>query len=99
VNGDKFMKLMNIYYKIWVDCILRLKSQKQNKETWMEKSMFLMTTAMTVNMLFFMAILQRDILGCYFYRFEIFSPNIVSDVEGANGVLNILVLFVGTPKI
>jgi archaellum biogenesis protein FlaJ (TadC family) len=85
---------MNIYYKIWIDCILCLRSQKQNKDTWMEKSMFSMTIAMTVNLLFFMAILQRNILGCYFYEFNISSPNVVSDVERANGILNILVLFV-----
>jgi hypothetical protein len=54
---------MNIYYKIWTDCILRLRSQEQNKDTWAEKSMIMMTILMTVTLLFFMAILQRDVLG------------------------------------
>ena len=85
---------MNIYYKIWVDCILRMRSQKQNKETWMEWSMFSMTTAMTVNLLFFMTIFERHILGFPFYEFNIASPNAASEIEGMNGVLNILVLFV-----
>jgi hypothetical protein len=83
---------MYIFYKIWVDCILCLRSQKQNKENWMEKGMFSMTTAMTVNLLFFMAILQRNILGFSFYEFNIASSNFASDIEGMNGVLNIHVL-------
>jgi uncharacterized protein involved in response to NO len=85
---------MNIYYKIWIDCILGLRALKQNKETWMEWSMIMMTISMTVNLLVFMAILQRNILGYSFYEFNISSPNIVSDVERVNGILNILVLFV-----
>jgi len=85
---------MNIYYKIWIDCILRLRSQKQNKETWMEWSMIIMTIAMTVNLLFFMTLFERHVLGFSFYEFHISSPNIVSDVERVNDVLNILVLFV-----
>jgi hypothetical protein len=84
---------MNIYYKIWVDCILRLRSQKQNKNTWMEKSMFLMTTAMTFNFMLFMAIFERHILGFPFYEFNIVSPNVIP-IEGANDFLNTLVLFV-----
>ena len=85
---------MNIYYKIWVDCILRLRSQEQNKDTWKEKSMLMMTIAMTVNFMFFMTIFERHILGYSFYEFHISSPNIVSDVKRVNDVLNILVLFV-----
>jgi len=85
---------MRIYYKIWVDCILRLRSQKQNKETWQEKSMIIMTTAMTFNFMLFMAIFEKHILGFSFYKFTISSPNIVPVVEGADGILNFLVLFV-----
>jgi hypothetical protein len=85
---------MNIYYKIWVDCILRLRAQKQNKETWMEKSMFSMTTAMSINFIFFMALFERHVLGFSFYEFNISSHNIVSGAEEANGILNFLVLFV-----
>jgi len=84
---------MNIYYKIWVDCILRFKSQKQNKNSWPEWSMFSMTTAMTVNLMFFMAIFERHILGFSFYELNIVSPNVVP-IEGVNDFLNTLVLFV-----
>lgn len=31
---------MKIYYKIWVDCIVRMRSQESNKDTWREKSIF-----------------------------------------------------------
>ena len=79
---------MNIYYKIWVDCILRMRSQKQNKNTWAEKSMISMSLAMKFNFLLFMAILQRDILGYTFYEINIPS---LSDKE--NNLVTILVLF------
>jgi len=85
---------MNIYYKIWVDCILRLRSQEQNKDTWKEWGMIMMTIAMTANFMFFMTIFERHVLGYSFYEFHISSPNIVSDVERVNDVLNALVLFV-----
>ncbi|MCL2291302.1 MAG: hypothetical protein FWC34_11480 [Bacteroidetes bacterium] len=84
---------MNIYYKIWVDNILRLRSQKQNKDTWQEWSMIIMTAAMTANFMLFMAIFERHILGFSFYEFNIVSPNVVP-IEGANDFLNTLVLFV-----
>jgi len=84
---------MNIFYKIWIDCILRLRSQKQNKETWMEKSMFMMTTAMTANLFLFMAIFERYILGFSFYQFTISSSKIIS-TEREIYFLNGLVLFV-----
>ncbi|MDR2972272.1 MAG: hypothetical protein LBU83_10140 [Bacteroidales bacterium] len=85
---------MNIYYKIWVDCILGLRAHKQNKDTWKEWSMIMMTIAMTVNFIFFMTLFERHILGFSFYEFNISSPNVVSDVERVNDVLNIFVLFV-----
>ena len=61
---------MNIYYKIWVDCIVRLKSLPRNKDNWELKSMILMSVGMTFNFALFMAILQRNILGYYFYKLD-----------------------------
>ena len=78
---------MNIYYKIWVDCIVRLRSQKGNKNDWIEKSIIMMSTAMTFNFMLFMAILERNILGCYFYKLSIPSLS-----DGGNNVLSILIL-------
>jgi len=81
-------KLVGIYYKIWVDCILRLRSQKQNKDTWVGKSLFMMSIAMTLNFILLMAFLQRHVLGCYFYKLDIPSMS-----DRYNDVLSIFVLF------
>lgn len=79
--------MLSIYYKIWVDCILRVRSKKKNRDTWKEKSMIMMSIAMTCNFMLLMAILERNILGCYFYKLSISS---LSNKE--NNVLSILIL-------
>ena len=61
---------MSLYYKIWVDCITRLRSLPKNEDNWQLKGMIMMSTAMTFNFALFMAILQRNILGFYFYKLE-----------------------------
>ncbi len=62
---------MSLYYKIWVDCILRLKSLPKNKEDWQLKSMSIMSTAMALNLVLIMIILQKGILDYYFYEINI----------------------------
>lgn len=62
---------MNLYYKIWVDCILKARSQPQNKSNWKLFTMIFMSMAMAINLAVFMAILQRNILGYSFYDFKI----------------------------
>ena len=79
---------MNLYYRIWVDCILRLKSIEANKDNWQIKSQIMMTVAMTFNFILIMAILQRNILKVYFYKINI---HILSSYE--NNILGILILF------
>ena len=80
-------KMTNIYYKIWVDCIVRLRAQEKNKDIWQRFSMIIMSIAMTFNLLLFMAILQRDILGYTFYEINLsFLP------DRENNLLTILIL-------
>ena|SRR5690606_5326319 len=62
---------MNLYYKIWVDCILKAQSQPQNKGNWKLFTMIFMSMAVAINLAVFMAILQRNILGYSFYDFKI----------------------------
>jgi len=62
---------MNLYYKIWVDCILKAQSIPANKRNWKHFTMAFMTTAMAINLAIIMSILQRNILGKYFYHFEV----------------------------
>jgi len=40
---------MKLYYTIWVDCILRAKSQPQNKKNWKLFTMIFMGMAMSLN--------------------------------------------------
>jgi len=76
---------MGLYYRIWMDCITRLRSQEVNKNNWKSKSSIMMTVALSFNFLFFMAILQRNILGVVFYEIEVpflsqYFNNIISGV-------------------
>ncbi len=58
---------MRLYYRIWVDCILRLKSIDANKTDWKYKSMAIMSFAMGFNFIMIMVLLQKNIFG-YFYE-------------------------------
>ena len=80
---------MDIYYKIWVDCMVRIRSQEKNKHNWQEKSIIVMTIAMTFNFILFMTILERNILGCSFYEINLSSLS-----DSYNNILTILILFV-----
>jgi len=79
---------MGIYYRIWVDSITRLKSREANKDNWQIKGIITMSVAMTLNFILLMAIIQRNILGYYFYKLSI---PFLSNLE--NNILTILVLF------
>jgi hypothetical protein len=58
---------MRLYYRIWVDCILRVKSIDANKTDWKYKSMAIMSFAMGFNFIMIMIFLQKNIFG-YFYE-------------------------------
>jgi len=80
---------MGIYYRIWVDCITRLKSREANKDNWQAKGMVIMSTAMVFNFVLLMIILQKQILGYYFYELN------VSFLSGhENYILTMLVLYI-----
>jgi hypothetical protein len=78
---------MKIYYKVWVDCILRLKSIESNKDNWKSKSMILMSIVMAFNLILIMIILQRNVFG-YFYEIKL---NVLSGFQ--NYTLTILILY------
>ena len=80
---------MSIYYRIWVDCITRLKSREANKDNWQAKSMVIMSTAMVFNLVLLMIILQKQILGYYFYELNV---SFLSAHE--NYILTMLVLYI-----
>ncbi len=62
---------MNIYYKIWVDCISKARSIPANKSNWKQFTLGFMTISMAINFAYIMSLLQRNILGNCFYHFEV----------------------------
>ena len=89
INNFKFTGLTDLYYTVWVDCLLRMKSQEQNKYSWKKWGMSAMSTAMTLNFLLFMTIFEKHILGILFY-----DTNIPFLSRYYNNIFDILVLFV-----
>jgi hypothetical protein len=79
---------MRIFYSIWVDSIIKLRTIDSNKNNWKVKSMITMSIAMTFNLIFLMAIVQRNIMKFDFYKIEFSS---FSNLE--NNILSIILLF------
>lgn len=72
---------MGLYYRIWVDVIQRAKSRPENRENWPMGTMIFMTISMSLNLSLFMTILQKHILGIYFYEIELnFLPKDLCNV-------------------
>jgi hypothetical protein len=63
--------MLALYYRIWVDAIVRAKSRPENRENWPMGTMIFMSVSMTLNLLLIMTILQRHVLGFYFYHIEL----------------------------
>ena len=59
--------MLGLYYKIWVDLMLRAKSRPANKQNWVWGSMFYMTISMAFNLALIMVVLQEYVLGYFFY--------------------------------
>ena len=79
---------MKLYYRIWVDCITRLRSIEANKDNWQTIGIVSMSTAMTFNFVLLMVIIQKNILDYYFYEINI---PILSGFQ--NYILTILILY------
>ena len=63
--------ILDVYYKIWVDGIVRLRSRPQNKGMWKFYAMTFISMAMAINILLFMVILQQYILKRWFWNFDV----------------------------
>ncbi len=87
-------RMITLYYKIWVDCIIRATSIPGNKQNWKLMTMIFMTTCMTLNLLLFMTVLQKHILHNYFYKINCdFLP------ERIENIVSFAILFVCPPAI
>lgn len=60
----------NLYYKIWVDGITKLRSIPANKGIWKFYAMAFISMAMALNLALVMAILQRNIIKHSFFDFN-----------------------------
>ena len=78
---------MGLYYRIWVDSIMRLKSIDAYKTVWKLKSMTGMSIAMTFNLILIMVVLQKNVFG-YFYEINL---RFLSGHE--NYILTMLILY------
>ncbi len=66
---------MKLYYTIWVDCILRAKSQPQNKNNWRFFTMLFMSMSMALNLWFISFILMLHLnfsLSIYPFKIDLF---------------------------
>lgn len=72
-----------------MDCIIRLQTREGNKNDWKIKGMVSMTIAMTFNFVLIMVVIQKEVLGFYFYEINIqFLTGFV------NYVLTIILLYI-----
>jgi hypothetical protein len=62
--------MLNLFYKIWVDCIIRAKQQPANERNWKIVTMFYMTMSMAANFVLIMTFLEKSVFKCYFYKFD-----------------------------
>jgi hypothetical protein len=63
--------ILDLYYKIWVDGIVKLRSRQENKGVWKFYAMIFISLAMAMNLVLFMVILQEYILKHWFYDINI----------------------------
>lgn len=90
---------MRLYYILWVDCITNIRAKEE--KNWKIKSMTAMSFAMMFNLFFIMAILQRNVIGYYFYKINLyFLPKIISNLVNVTAlfilpclVINYLLIF------
>jgi hypothetical protein len=82
---------MNLYYKIWVDGLRKLKSIPANRSMWKFYAMIFISMAMAINFMLIIAILERNVFRTNFYHLEFdFFPELK-----LNSFLSFFILFLG----
>lgn len=86
---------MSLYYKIWIDAIVKIKRSSIRREDWKWLVQVYMAIAMALNLMFLFAVLQRNILHNTFYDLDInlFSSRIL------NNLISGFILFFSPPLI
>ena len=62
--------MRNLYYKIWVDGIIKLRSIPANKGLWQFYAMTFISIAMALNLILVMTIFEKYILKHSFYNID-----------------------------
>ena len=62
--------MRNLYYKIWVDGIIKLRSIPANKGLWQFYAMTFISIAMALNLILVMTIFEKYILKHTFYNID-----------------------------
>jgi len=87
--------MKNIYYMIWVDGLIRLKSIPANRTTWKLYGVIFISMAMALNLVVIMAIIQRNIIGFELYNLDLnFIP-----AGKINSIIKFFILFFAPPLI
>lgn len=81
--------MLGLYYRIWVDFIIRAKKNPANNGNWQQGSMIFMTLAMSSNFILIMTILERHVL-----KRTVYTLNFSFLPERANSVLSYIFLFI-----
>lgn len=63
--------MLGLYYRIWVDLIIRARSRPANKQNWPRGTMFFMSISMAFNLLLLMVVLQQYVLGYFLYSINL----------------------------
>lgn len=79
---------MKLFYSIWVDCIIRMKSIEKNRNNWKKTGLFYMSLAMAFNFILIMVVFQKQVLNFYFYEINLSFLN-----DFLNYAFTILVLY------
>lgn len=83
-------KLIDLYYTMWVDTIIKFKSVPINKDDWKSKSMMLVSAAMGIQ--FILVLFALSSMGLPIYKYYNINLDIFPG-ERLDGMLNGTILF------
>lgn len=73
--------MLGLFYRIWVDCIIRAKLQPANKGNWKVLTLVVMTTAMSIFLLFIIALLEKFVIKKAVYNLNfLFLPKYLKEL-------------------
>ena len=80
--------MLGLYYRIWTDCIKRIKSRPDNNNDWQVTSIFSMTLAMTFNFILIITVIEK-----FFFGHVIYDINLPFLHGPLKSLFNFIVLF------